>query len=294
MSRWIVALLIGSALALSGCNAGGLVDKITPIVTKTVDLEGELTRVFGGPADQKLGVGSGVVVVSPESNGQRQVGYVVQEGEKFRLAGPKVALPSEGAVTLSAENGWVVIKSLRAGAPQFTAFQPGGDGLQRVEYYSAKAPDPANKQGHHVTINKDWNVLWHYQNGKLVKTYRVATGRDKGPLPTWEDFKTNYTTPEGSFKLTNFIENPGYTTLKPGEKSYEGGHPENPLGTRWMGFPVLGGNDSGGIYAVHGTSEPDKIGTWASDGCIRMQTKEAEELFAILKGKNATLQIVAR
>jgi hypothetical protein len=32
-------------------------------------------------------------------------------------------------------------------------------------------------------------------------------------------------------------------------------------------------------YGIHGTNAPKSIGTAASHGCIRMRTKDAEELF---------------
>lgn len=294
IARLLATVLTGSALMLTGCTAEGIVEKLTPGVESGIDQEAAFAKAFGGPIDQKLAFGDGFVAVSPERDGARQIGFHLRQGEAFKLAGQKVQVTSGGAVTLSQENGWVVLQTTKDGAPQFSAFKTSAEGMEPVDYYAFKAPEPADKQGHHVVVNKHLNALWHYQDGKLVKAYRVATGRDtKGPQPTWDDFKTNYVTPVGSFVISNMVVNPGYTTLKPGEKNYEGGHPDNPLGTRWMGFEVLKG-DNAWIWAIHGTSEPEKIGTWASDGCIRMKTKDAEELYARLKGKSATVQVVAR
>lgn len=293
MGRWIAGLLIGGALGLVGLNAGGLADKIAPVFQQAVDQEAELARAFGEAAEQKIDVGSGYVLLTPEENGARKVGYLVQEGKSFRLVGEKRSLESQGEAVLSQENGWAVVQTSKDGAPQFTAFQPGEGGLAPADYYAYRAPEPADKTGHHVVIDKGLNALWHYQDGQLVKAYRVATGRQHGPQPTEDDWKTNFTTPEGSYTLTNLVENPPYWAVKDGDQSYAGGHPQNPLGTRWMGFQVLDEGDWGQIWAIHGTSHPEQIGTWASDGCIRMYTHEVEELFAILKGQNVTVQIVA-
>ena len=51
--------------------------------------------------------------------------------------------------------------------------------------------------------------------------------------------------------------------------------PENPLGTRWMGFDLES-------YGLHGTTEPDSIGKSRSLGCIRMLNPEVEELFELV------------
>jgi lipoprotein-anchoring transpeptidase ErfK/SrfK len=54
------------------------------------------------------------------------------------------------------------------------------------------------------------------------------------------------------------------------------GDPENPLGTRWIGL-----ENSQGL-GIHGTWEPETIGTMASDGCIRLANQAVEELFEII------------
>lgn len=54
------------------------------------------------------------------------------------------------------------------------------------------------------------------------------------------------------------------------------GHKENILGTRWIGFkdkPDLRG------YGIHGTTQPETIGTESSNGCIRMLNSDVEELY---------------
>ena len=48
--------------------------------------------------------------------------------------------------------------------------------------------------------------------------------------------------------------------------------PDNPLGTRWLGF------DWGGV-GIHGTNAPWTVGSAASHGCMRIMTGQVEELF---------------
>ena len=97
-------------------------------------------------------------------------------------------------------------------------------------------------------------------DGKVVKIFPVAVG------------KTSTPSPEGKFTVKSRLENPTYyhqgTVVAPG--------PQNPLGSRWMGLSEKG-------YGIHGTNAPRSIGKAASHGCIRMEKKDLEELFAMVK-----------
>ncbi len=53
--------------------------------------------------------------------------------------------------------------------------------------------------------------------------------------------------------------------------------PENPLGPRAL-YLYQNGRDT--LYRIHGTSEPDTIGTAVSSGCIRMFNQDVVDLFA--------------
>ena len=56
-----------------------------------------------------------------------------------------------------------------------------------------------------------------------------------------------------------------------------GGDPNNPLGTRWIGFDARG--TDGRIYGLHGTNHPESIGHYVSQGCIRLQNEAIESLY---------------
>ncbi|MDQ0418951.1 lipoprotein-anchoring transpeptidase ErfK/SrfK [Croceifilum oryzae] len=116
----------------------------------------------------------------------------------------------------------------------------------------------AQDSNYKIEINKQTNYLYLYQGNRVIKTYRVATGKNKTK------------TPEGTFPIiAKFV--------KPGWKNIPGGVPENPLGERWNGFSVNG--DSGRKYGIHGTNNPNSIGTYASNGCIRMLNKDVIDLY---------------
>lgn len=293
MRRWISLLLAGLVLTLAGCSsAKPVIEAAIPVIVKKPELQ-ELLVQAAGPFEQRLEYGAGHLLVSPVQNGARTLSFVVSDGkEGWKRAGAAEQLPPEGKVRLDGD--LVLAEFAKEGSPKLLAFRVAQGGLTKLDYYKERAPEPAVKTGHFVLVSKHVNKLWHYLDGRLVTVYDVATGRQTGgPTPTWEDFKTNFFTPEGTYTLTNFVENPGYNALKPGDKSYAGGAPGNPLGTRWMGFEVLSG-DNAWIWGIHGTSEPEKIGTWASDGCIRMFTQDAEALFSVIKGKNAKLQVIGK
>lgn len=111
-----------------------------------------------------------------------------------------------------------------------------------------------------IIINKNTNQLAYYNQGKLEKTFKVATGRQ------------NSYTPEGKFKIVNKIKNRPYY-----KQNIPGGHPSNPLGDRWLGINARG--TYGTTYAIHGNNNPKSIGTYASAGCIRMYNDEIRWLF---------------
>lgn len=54
------------------------------------------------------------------------------------------------------------------------------------------------------------------------------------------------------------------------------GGPDNPLGSRAL-YLYQGDKDT--LYRIHGTNEPDKIGTSVSSGCIRMTDIDAIDLY---------------
>lgn len=111
-----------------------------------------------------------------------------------------------------------------------------------------------------IYVDKSQNVLMLKSDGEILKTYDVSTG-------------TNNSTPVGTFKIVNKIENPVW--YKDTGAVIPPDSPENALGSRWMGFDLKG-------YGIHGTIDPDKIGQQVTSGCIRMRNAEVEELYKIV------------
>ncbi|WP_051291558.1 L,D-transpeptidase [Fictibacillus gelatini] len=112
-----------------------------------------------------------------------------------------------------------------------------------------------------IIINKTYNKLAFFHNGKMRLVASVATGR-----------KPSYT-PEGKFKIVNKIKNRPYY-----KGHIKGGDPRNPLGDRWLGLNARG--TWGTTYAIHGNNNSKSIGKYVSGGCIRMYNKEVRWLFS--------------
>ncbi|MBR3622525.1 MAG: L,D-transpeptidase family protein, partial [Selenomonadaceae bacterium] len=80
--------------------------------------------------------------------------------------------------------------------------------------------------------------------------------------------------PVGYFKISSKDKNPTWTD--PGNhRNVIPSGPSNPLGYRWM---QLYGN-----YGIHGTNNPNSIGHYVSNGCIRMREENVEELFDLVE-----------
>lgn len=118
----------------------------------------------------------------------------------------------------------------------------------------------ADTNSQFIIINKRTNTLAFYQDGKLVRTFSVATGR------------TRALTPEGKFRIVNKIVNRPYYT-----ENIPGGDPRNPLGNRWLGLEARG--TYGTTYGIHGNNNENSIGRYVSSGCVRMHNAEVQWLF---------------
>jgi lipoprotein-anchoring transpeptidase ErfK/SrfK len=96
--------------------------------------------------------------------------------------------------------------------------------------------------------------------------------------------KPGYETPRGLWRLR-----PGgkaYATVwrdPDTGKVYQPEDPNYPLGSRWMALDGLSFEAKGRTgFGIHGTKEPDQIGTAGSRGCIRMYNGQAIKVYNML------------
>lgn len=97
-----------------------------------------------------------------------------------------------------------------------------------------------------ILIVRSSRLLTLYNGNALVRQFPVALGKAATP------------TPLGNFSIASKIVNPGGV-----------------LGTRWMGLNF-------DAYGIHGTNKPALIGSYVSNGCIRMHNSHVEELFFLV------------
>lgn len=114
-----------------------------------------------------------------------------------------------------------------------------------------------------IIVNKASHEVVLFQDDEILFKAPAAIG------------KTKDLTPEGTFDVKVKAEDPYYR-----KKNIPGGDPENPLGTRWIGFDAR--ETDGRIYGIHGTNRPDSIGKSVSAGCIRLKNEDVEKLFEIV------------
>jgi len=109
-------------------------------------------------------------------------------------------------------------------------------------------------------------------DGHFIKQYAVGIGKDNR-------------TPKGEFTVGQLMVKPDWYPPEGGIIKYgEKGHL---IGERWIGFR----NQPGAVgIGIHGTNEPETIGTACSNGCIRLHNKDVVEFFDfVVAGARVTI-----
>jgi lipoprotein-anchoring transpeptidase ErfK/SrfK len=161
------------------------------------------------------------------------------------------------------------------------------NGLSDPRRLRANATIKVIKGPMHAVVYKGRYQLdvWLGQPGKpgsmFVRSFKVGLGaNDSTPTGVW------MCEPGGKLK------NPTYYSAR-GEGVIAADDPKNPLGERWIALQGLEGNAMGkNSYGIHGTIEPQSIGTQASQGCIRLVEDDVELLFDMLKDGKSTVTVV--
>ncbi len=123
-----------------------------------------------------------------------------------------------------------------------------------------------------IVVNAPAYRMDVFENGQLVKSYKIGIGYPEFPLPT------------GTRKANSIIFNPTWTPpdepwvessnkVKPGEK-IEAGSKLNPLGPIKIpiGLPSL----------IHGGKSAAKLGGFASHGCVGLTTPQVQDFSHVL------------
>ena len=175
-----------------------------------------------------------------------------------------VKSPRKGSAAKKAD----IRKSIEKGMVDFAA--QGYRGTVTTQNVKKQKINPSGKKlGKLILVVRSQRKLYLYNNGKLVKTYRVAVG-----MP-------GYSTPSGNFKIGLKRKNPTWgnpgSSWGRGMSGSIGPGPSNPLGVRAMNLDRANGSKT--MIRIHGTSNTASIGTAASHGCVRMTNTDVVSLF---------------
>jgi len=96
-----------------------------------------------------------------------------------------------------------------------------------------------------------------------------------------------------------WVVKPGGKLIKPvwtdpmTNKTYHPESPDYPLGSRWIGLEGIEGQakDRTG-FAIHGTKDPNEIGTAGSQGCIRLHNGDAILVYNLLMPALSKVEVV--
>jgi len=112
-----------------------------------------------------------------------------------------------------------------------------------------------------LIVSRSQQRITAYRQGQKVKTYPVSTGKAETltPLGWWKIVEKFPLSPPGVYG-TRWL---GWERWNPREGRYEWYRESPPFG-------------------IHGTNEPEKIGTAVSAGCVRLRNQDVEELYEMI------------
>lgn len=203
-----------------------------------------------------------IVPLDVEISQARVRQYVAGLGKKLdrQPVDARIDLAAPKPRAVQAEDGRI-LKKLATGRAIRTALATNSRAPIRLAF-DVQKPEGAELD-EAIVILRGSNRLLFFDEAKLKRSFRIATGLPEFP------------TPLGNFEIVNMQRDPWWypppsNWAKDAEPVPPG--PGNPLGTRWMGIsaPYIG---------IHGTPDAASIGYSASHGCIRMRVPEAEWLF---------------
>jgi LysM repeat protein len=147
------------------------------------------------------------------------------------------------------------------------------NGIDRPENLRAGKKIKVVKGPFNAVVYKDSFTIDLLLQHFYIKTYRVGLG------------KPEHDTPPGHWRVKS-----GGKMIRPPwtdpdtQRRYSSSDPDYPLGSRWIAIEGLddGTRDRTG-FALHGTKDPESIGTRSSRGCIRLYNGDVVEVYNLLR-----------
>jgi hypothetical protein len=172
--------------------------------------------------------------------------YLVQRGDQLRFIGNRYKVPYE-----------ILMEINRISRPESLV---AGETIKVIN-------GPFHAKVYRSTFTMDI-----YLKNTFVRSFPVGLGKEGMETPTglWR------------VKQGGKLEKPIWTNPLNGRRYYPE-DPDYPLGSRWIGLEGLEGaaKDRSG-FAIHGTKEPEQLGTAGSQGCIRLDNGAAILVYNLL------------
>lgn len=173
--------------------------------------------------------------------------YLVQPGDRLAVIAKRYKVPYEVLMELN--------------------------GIARPELLQAGQKLKVIKGPFNVVVYKSTFTMDLFLQQTYIKTYRVGLGKQDKETPTG-----NWRVKPGG-KLIR----PKWTDNETG-RVYAGSDPDYPLGSRWIAIEGLDdSNREMSGYALHGTKDPETIGTRSSRGCIRLDNDDVIEVYNLME-----------
>jgi LysM repeat protein len=140
---------------------------------------------------------------------------------------------------------------------------------------------------HAVVDKSDFRVdIFHGQPNDpeswlYIRSFDVGLGKEDG-------------TPIGTFVVArdSKVSNPAWVNPHDPSERYGRDDPGNPIGEYWIGLEGLGDAAAFVGYGLHGTIEPQSVGTEASLGCVRLRPEDIEQVYELLVEGISVVKIV--
>lgn len=133
----------------------------------------------------------------------------------------------------------------------------------------------------HAKVYRSSFTMDLYLQDTYVRSFKVGLG------------KPGHETPTGLWRVkeNGKLVKPKWTDPDTG-RVYTATDPDYPLGSRWIALEGMAGEAKGRTgFAIHGTKDPEQIGTADSRGCIRMYNGEAILIYRVLFPVYSTVEI---
>jgi LysM repeat protein len=155
------------------------------------------------------------------------------------------------------------------------------NGIQRAQNLQAGRAIKVIHGPFHAKVSRSTFTLDLYLQDMYVRSFKVGLG------------KSGYETPVGRWRVQEHgkLVKPPWTDPDTG-RLYKSTDPDYPLGSRWIGLEGVDGSAKGRTgFAIHGTKDPEQIGSAGSRGCIRMYNDDAILMYNLLVPLNSQVEV---